>query len=147
MLIAVATDDGTHIAQHFGRCAFFSIWQCKEGEEPRNLGLRQNTFTAHGLGGDVSSTGLPQAPAPGEVDGEPVTSAAQGQLERARHSTVLEGLADVQVVIAAGMGWRMVNDFRASNREVFITDRYDVSGAVEQYVQGNLETGEPCEGQ
>jgi predicted Fe-Mo cluster-binding NifX family protein len=147
MLIAVATDDGTHIAQHFGRCAFFSIWQCKEGEEPRNLGLRQNTFTAHGTGGEVPPADLPSAPRPGEIEGEPVTGKVQGELERATHSRVLEGLADVQVVIAAGMGRRMVNDFTATAKEVFITDRYDVSGAVEQYVQGKLETGEPCEGQ
>lgn len=154
MLIAVATDDGKHIAQHFGRCAFFSIWKLDEGGQPADIGLRANTFTAHATGGEAGLPDLPIAPPAGEIPGEPVRDihlpepAGKGEGQSGHgmqsHASVLEGLADVQVVIAAGMGRRIVNDLNANNKEIFVTQETEITSAVDKYIEGTLTSGESC---
>jgi predicted Fe-Mo cluster-binding NifX family protein len=156
MLIAVATDDGKHIAQHFGRCAFFSIWKFDEGGQPASIGLRVNTFTAQATGGEAGLPDLPIAPPPGEVPGESPkdfhlpepAGKGKGQPRRGMlsHASVLEGLADVQVVIAAGMGRRIVNDLNANNKEIFVTQETGIASAVDKYIEGTLTSGESCSG-
>jgi len=153
MLIAVATDDGRHISAHFGRCAFFSIWQCLDDSPPHNLGVRVNTFTMHAMNNPGSIPDIPNAPSVGEVPGEspvevePLMSLEDAPaLERFSHDRVLTGLADVKVVIAAGMGRRAVNDLGAAGKEIFITSEQKIEDAVNQYVEGNLSAGEPCSG-
>ena len=158
MLLAVATDDGIHIAQHFGRCGFFSIWQYRDGEKPSNLGVRVNTFTMHAMNNPGSIEGLPTAPSPGEVPGEPAIVpnlqdldalreegriASRGEKQHS-HDRVLTGLADVKVVISAGMGRRAVVDLQANDKEIFITQETLIEKAVNQYVEGTLESGEAC---
>ncbi len=158
MLIAVATDDGTHIAQHFGRCGFFSIWQYRDGEKPFNHGVRVNTFTMHAMNNPGSIGGVQIAPSPGEVPGEPAIVPNLYDLETLRaeakvgshgekqhsHDKVLTGLADVKVVISAGMGRRAVVDLQANDKEIFITQEPVIETAVSQYVEGTLESGEAC---
>jgi len=154
MLIAVATDDGRQIAQHFGRCMFFSIWQCLEGEPPKDLGVRINTFTRHSMNNPPASADIPTAPEVGEVPGEPPidveppgpSTPAHSGPGLHSHDRVLSGLADVQVIISAGMGRRAVNDLQAAGKEIFITSETQVGDAVNQYVGGKLESDEPCEG-
>ena len=153
MLIAVATDDGRTIASHFGRCGFFSIWQCLEAEPPKELGVRVNTFTMHAMNNPGHIPGIALAPSAGEVPGEPpveieplLSLEDAGREGRHSHAPLLTGLADVQVIIAAGMGRRAVNDLMASNKEIFITTETMISDAVGQYVEGTLDSGEACPG-
>mgnify|MGYP001046615265 CR=1 FL=1 len=154
MLIAVATDDGRHISAHFGRCAFFSIWQCLDDSPPHNLGVRVNTFTMHAMNNPGSIPDIPNAPSVGEVPGEPTVKIEPLlSLEEIKstpkahsHAGVLTGLADVQVLISAGMGRRAVNDLGAAGKEIFITSEQKIEDAVNQYVEGNLSAGEPCSG-
>lgn len=164
MLIAVATDDGKSIAGHFGRCGFFSIWQCKDGGEPVHIGLRPNTFTAHAKSTGSVAPGMPAAPGPGEIPGEPAKLAPfeedaatgkgsqdfgmphQPQSGHGQHSHVgiLTGLADISVVISAGMGRRAVMALEDNKKEVFVTREADVESAVNKYIEGHLDSGGPC---
>jgi len=165
MLIAVATDDGKSIAGHFGRCGFFSIWQCRDGGETVHIGLRPNTFTAHLKPmGTVIPEGMRSAPGPGEIPGEPAKLASseedaatglgsqnrdmlhQLQSGHGQHTQVgiLTGLADISVVITAGMGRRAVTALEGKQKEVFVTQEADVESAVNKYIAGHLDSSGPC---
>ena len=148
MLIAVATDDGKYIAPHFGRCAYFSIWQIKEGEQPKNLGVRLNKFTVHAAQNPAGDGGMTIAPDAGEIPGEEAMGFTPDQPGGGHnsHEGILEGLADVRVVISAGMGRRAVDALQLNHKDIFITDERDVEKAVQKCLEGTLESGESCGG-
>lgn len=146
MLIAIATDDGKNIAMHFGRCAYFSIWQITDGEQPRDLGVRLNKFTPHAIQNPVGESGLKAAPDVGMVPGEGTSEFTPDEAsgKHRSHEGVLEGLSDVKVVITAGMGRRAVDALQSNNKEIFVTRETKVGKAVEMYVGGNLDSGDSC---
>ncbi len=159
MLIAVATDDGVHLSQHFGRCMFFSIWQHKGGQPPVDLGVRVNTFTMHAQNNPADAgREIKMAPHAGEVPDEPAQESHEDELPGRgehqhgnkpghgmhSHARVLSGLADVKVVIAAGMGRRAVNDLQENDKEIYITQESEVASAVRMYTEGTLDSGEAC---
>jgi predicted Fe-Mo cluster-binding NifX family protein len=112
--IAVASDDGKTIAPHFGRTLGFVIYDT-DGKAIKVNKYKPNTFTGHALG-----------------------------LEHAghhhdRHSPILTALADCAVVISHGMGRRLYDDLSAAGIQAIITDQTDARGAVEAYLNGQLE--------
>ena len=89
MNIAVASDDGVSISEHFGRSRCFVVFDV-EGSEIRDEIVRQNTFTAH---------------ARGECHG--------GQNDHSRslsHADIVMALRDCQAVLCYGMGWRAAEE-------------------------------------
>jgi len=148
MLIAVSTDNGTHISGHFGRCNFFSIWKVTDGS-PEFIGLRPNSFTQHATGDAPLPGGMSLAPPAGEVEGYPLKnySPTETLVQKGySHTSVLEGLADVECVIAAGMGRRIIMDFERNKINYFITDEGNIETAIKNLVDGSLDSGPGCEG-
>ncbi|MCX5976961.1 MAG: NifB/NifX family molybdenum-iron cluster-binding protein [Coprothermobacterota bacterium] len=109
MKIAIPTEDGTHIGDHFGRSPSFLVFSIEEGQI-REKSLRQNTH----------------------AEGEHGHEGASG------HSDILAALAGCQVVIAHGMGPRAVRDLEASGLEVRLTSTDDAEEAIQLYLQGQL---------
>lgn len=85
MRIAIASDDGKHIASYLGRAAAFVIVDIEE-KAVTTLAYRPNTFTGH-------TTGEGQAPH-----------------EHHGHGSLLSALKDCQVIISHGMGRRLYED-------------------------------------
>ncbi len=114
MKIAVASDDGVTISAHFGRTRGFVIAEI-EGDKIVNKEYRENTFTGHARGLNVT-----------------------GHDFNDRHGPILEALKDCKVVISHGMGRRIYEDLRAAGISAFIVQETDVDQALNLYLQNSL---------
>ncbi len=116
LIIAVASDDGITIAQHFGRCGGFIVFEATP-EAVSQLDYRLNSFGHHSHGHDGHDS------------------------EEAHHSHdgFIGALHDCQVVISRGMGRRALADLTAGGIKPAIT-RDDISArqAAELYARGHL---------
>ncbi len=117
--IAIASDDGENIAQHFGRCRMFVICEVDESVY-RRCAVRANQFTGHSKGecGDSAPN------------------------HHHYHTAITEALKDCDAVISRGMGYRAMMDLQqAGIKPLFITRETNVLGAVEDYIAGRLSEG------
>jgi predicted Fe-Mo cluster-binding NifX family protein len=123
MKIAAITEDGTTISQHFGRAPSYVVVTVEEGKimakEKRDKS-GHHTFAARH-----------QDTAPGEKHG-------YGAGAQARHASMMETIADCQVLIAGGMGWGAYDGLKSSNIEPIVTDITSIDEAVKLYLEGNL---------
>ncbi len=128
MRVAVASQDGESISPHFGRCAYFIIFDAEDGTVLRKE-LRQNTHTSHGTG---------NCHAGGHGD------------QPHSHAALVHTLHDCQAALCYGMGWRAANDLRQNGiRPVIVDRKRSPEEAVALYVQGKLAPAdrEFCAGQ
>lgn len=118
MRIAIPSDDGIKMAAHTGRARGFVIYDINKDQVVK-LDYRSNTYTAH---------------AKGQCNGE----STEKQHGHHDHGELLDALHDCQVMIARGMGPRLVMDLSRRNIDVVFCDQ-DVAGeAAEQFAAGDL---------
>ena len=122
MKIAVATEEGKTISDHFGRSPYFAIFEIENGKII-NQSMRQNTFTGHFRG---------------HHEGHQHGEHHHGSGDPHSHDSVAEGLGDCAVVISHGMGRRAWEDLRARGIEMIVTDETEVAKAVQMYLAGGL---------
>ena len=124
MKIAVVSDDGVTISQHFGRAPFYVVVTI-EGDKVTGKETREksghHTFAAHHA--DVK---------PGEPHG--YDTGAQ-----VRHANMIEAVSDCQIVVVGGMGWGAYDSLKSSNIEPIVTDVKDIDEAVQRYLDGKLD--------
>ena len=113
--IAMPSDDQVTIAGHFGRTKGFLIFDV-EGEKVENKIYVENNFTGHAKGQHHDHQHDHQH----------------------SHGGILQALKDCKVIIARGMGRKLLNDFEIHNKEVFVTDTSSAVEAVDQYIKGVL---------
>jgi len=118
MRIAIPSDDGKILAAHTGRANGFVIFDINDNQAVR-LEHRTNRYTAH---------------AKGECDGDH-NHQQHGQHD---HGELLDALHDCQVMIARGMGPRLVMDLKRRNVEVLFCDLEDVELIANQLATGEL---------
>jgi predicted Fe-Mo cluster-binding NifX family protein len=127
MRIAVASQDGNSISPHFGRCAFFIIFDIEDGVVQRKE-LRQNTHTSHGAG---------NCHVPGHGD------------QPHSHAGLVQALHDCQAALCYGMGWRAANDLMQNGIQPVIIDRKRTpEEAASLFAEGQLPAANRdfCEG-
>lgn len=117
MKIAVASDDGKLIAQHFGRTKGFLIYDI-EHFAIKSSQYIANTFTHHHHGNHDEH------------------EHHHGRTHS--HTGILEALQGCGTVISRGMGRRLLDDFQNNNKQVFITDETDAEKAVQLLIEGKL---------
>ncbi len=115
MKIAVASDDSKIISSHFGRTKGFVIFEV-DGKEIKNKEYLPNTFTGHARGIHNKGSNYYDS-----------------------HSTIIEALKDVKVVISHGMGRRLYDDLKNADIEIYVTDETDVEEAVKLFLDGKLK--------
>lgn len=124
MKIAVISDDGATISQHFGRATLYVVATVENGKilskENRDK-AGHHTFA----GGEHPET------APGEKHG--YDTGAQS-----RHAQMAQTIDDCQVLIAGGMGWGAYDSLKSRGIETIITDVNDIDAAVNRYLQEDL---------
>ncbi len=120
MKIAIASDDGQQIAQHTGRCGCFVIYEIDAGQAVRRE-ERANRFTAHALG-QCDESG------PGH----------NGEHHHQSHDSLLDNLADCQVLVSRGMGPRLVVDLTSRGIRPFFCNVESVEEAAQQFAAGKL---------
>jgi predicted Fe-Mo cluster-binding NifX family protein len=123
MKIAVISDDGKTISQHFGRALFYMVYTVADGKivdrEMRDK-LGHNQFSAMG---------------PEEHHHE------QHGLDDAshdKHTQMAGSIADCQVLICGGMGMGAYESMRRLNIQPIVTDMVDIEAAAQAYVNGKL---------
>jgi len=124
MKIAVISEDGATISQHFGRAPFYVIVTVEDGKVV-------NKETRDKMG-HRSFAGQPhEDTAPGERHG--YGAGAEG-----RHASMAETIADCQVLIVGGMGWGAYESLKSNNIEAIVTDVTSIDEAVKLYLDGEL---------
>lgn len=124
MKVAVISEDGITVSQHFGRAPYYVVVTVEEGkiisEEKRDK-LGHHTFVASHEG----------HLAPGERHG--FDAGAQ-----ARHAGMMSNITDCQVLIAGGMGWGAYESLKGRGIETIVTDVESIDEAVKLYLEGKL---------
>jgi predicted Fe-Mo cluster-binding NifX family protein len=122
MKIAVISEDGNTISQHFGRAPFYVVVTVEDGKivgkETRDK-TGHHAFAAH------------PDPAPGERHG-------YGAGAQSRHDSMMESITDCSVLIAGGMGWGAYDSLRSYNIQPIVTDIETIDEAVKLYLEGEL---------
>ncbi len=120
MRIAVASDDGTTVSQHFGRASLYVVLSIEEG-------------------GIVSREARPKAghrTFAGETTAERARGVGVGP--QIKHGVMADGVADCDAVIVGGMGSGAVAAFRSRGIEPVLTDVGDVDEAALRLSRGDL---------
>ena len=124
MKIAVISDDGETISEHFGRAPYYVVLTI-EGAQIVSSETRPKA-------GHHSFAAQPH-PEPG-----PGGRRGYGSGSEARHQTMAETIADCQALIAGGMGWGAFESLRSYGIEPVVTDVRDIREAALRYAQGDL---------
>jgi len=121
--IAAITEDGTAISQHFGRAPLYVVLTVEDGKivsKETRAKTGHHTFAAHHA-----------ELAPGERHGYDAGS-------QVRHASMVENIADCQVLIAGGMGWGAYESLKSRNIQPIVTDVENIDEAVKLYLEGKL---------
>ena len=120
MKIAIPSDEGTYLSQHFGRSAGFVIFEVAEGKIV-GQDYRTNDFTGHVLGQHHQHHG-------------------NGQEDHPHHShnRILHALEDCEVVIAGGMGRRLLDDLTEAGIRIYISTEPEVRKAIDLFLEDKL---------
>jgi predicted Fe-Mo cluster-binding NifX family protein len=117
MRVAVASQDGKSISAHFGRCAFFIIFEAEDGAVVRKE-LRQNAHSLDEKG---------NCHTPGHCD------------QPHSHDGIVQALHDCQAALCYGIGWRAADELLQNGIQPVIVDKKrSPEEAVALYAQGKL---------
>jgi predicted Fe-Mo cluster-binding NifX family protein len=124
MKIAVISEDGKTVSQHFGQAPLYVVLTVEDG---KIVARETRDKTGH-----HSFAGQPhQDTAPEERHG-------YGAGAQSRHASMMETIADCQVLIAGGMGWGAYENLKSHNIEAIVTNVSDIDQAVKLYLKGKL---------
>ena len=124
MKIAVVSEDGATISQHFGRAPWYVVVTVENGKttlKEKRAKIGHNHFA--GQEGPHATYGGPH--------GYDITS-------QRRHASMADTIADCKVLIAGGMGMGAYDSLKSYNIEPIITDVRDIEQAVNLYIHGKL---------
>jgi predicted Fe-Mo cluster-binding NifX family protein len=122
--VAVITDDGRTISQHFGRAPFFLVATVEDG---RVLSTEMRQKAGHHT---FAQTNEPHHGQAGQHGFDP---ASQG-----RHVAMLAAIQDCQVVLAGGMGQGMLVQLQAAGIRPVLTEIQDIHEALRALIDGSL---------
>ena len=126
MKIAVITEDGQTISQHFGRAPYYLVFTLEDGgivskEQRDKIGHQQfaQTDHAHQSENDPRGHGF-------------------GAHSETKHVQMIESIQDCEVIIVRGMGRGAYQAMEQANIRPFVTDLVNAEEAVRAYVSGTL---------
>lgn len=123
MKIAVITDDGITVSQHFGRAPYYLVFTVEDGKIIKKEKLEKAGH--HQFGGESHE----------EHHGE---THGMDEEHHNRHSQMANPIADCQVLICGGMGMGAYESMRRLNITPIVTDLTDGEKAVQLYLDGKL---------
>ena len=125
MKVAVASDDGTRVSQHFGRAPFYVVFELQNGEVAsrvvREKGFHHGAHQHHGEEPGPQQHGLHN------------------------HSTMVSPIGDCTVVLAGGMGEGAYKSLRAQGIEPAFVKPGLVEEAVVDYLAGRTVDHHLCQ--
>ncbi|NMB60173.1 MAG: cupin domain-containing protein [Chloroflexi bacterium] len=123
MKIAVISDDGKDLSQHFGRAPYYIVFTIEDGkivQRDVREKLGHNQF-----GG-------------GHHEHEHSHEHGQDAASHGKHVSMAEAISDCEAVICGGMGMGAYESLKRLNIKPIVTDMTDVEAAVKAYIDGNL---------
>ena len=124
MKIAVITDDGKTISQHFGRAQYYLVATVENGQivnrEMRDK-MNHSHFHAEGHGHEEG----------GERHG-------YGPAADNRHGRMAESIADCEALLCRGLGMGAYENMKSRNIKPVVTDIPNIDEAVMAYVNGQI---------
>lgn len=124
MKIAVVSDDGVTVSQHFGRAELYVVLQIEDGAV---VGRENRPRSGH-----RAFASMEQHTSHGGRHG-------YDEHSQSKHHSMAQAIADCQVLIAGGMGWGAYESMKGYNIEPIVTDVGDIEQAVALYLEGRLE--------
>lgn len=124
MKIAVITEDGKTISQHFGRARYYLVLTIEEGKivgrEMRDkMGHNQFSTQPHAEGAQGAGHGLDSA-------------------SHDKHVSMAEAIADCKALLCGGMGMGAYDSMRRLNIQPVVTELRDIDAAAQAFVDGKL---------
>ena len=123
MKIAVITDDGKTISQHFGRAPYYMVFSVEDGKisgrEMRDKLGHKNFPGEHHEEHHGESHGLDAA-------------------SHNRHAQMADAISDCQVLLCGGMGMGAYQSMLQLNIKPIVTDVLDIEAAAQAYLAGSL---------
>jgi predicted Fe-Mo cluster-binding NifX family protein len=125
MKIALITDDGNLISQHFGRAPYYLVVTIEDGQvmqrEMRDkLGHNHFANQEHGEHHAHERHGFDAA-------------------SHNRHSSMAQAIADCEAIICGGMGAGAYESMRQLNIRPVVTEMRQIDDAIQAYLSGNLQ--------
>ena len=122
--IAVITDDGTTISQHFGRAPYYMVVTVENGQIT-DRELREKL----GHGQFMHQPHNPQPHGQGH---------GQDPASHDKHVQMANAIADCEAVLCGGMGMGAYNSMRALGIRPIVTSIASIDDAVLAYVRGEI---------
>ncbi len=124
MKIALITDDGKSISQHFGRAPFYLVVTIEDGkvtnrEMRSKLGHNQFSDQPHGQEHHGQGHGFDPA-------------------SHDRHFSMAQAISDCRELICGGMGMGAYQSMQQFNIKPIVTDIRDIDEAIQAYLDGKL---------
>ncbi|PKO14624.1 MAG: dinitrogenase iron-molybdenum cofactor biosynthesis protein [Chloroflexi bacterium HGW-Chloroflexi-10] len=124
--IAVVSDDGQLISQHFGRALYYQVFTIEDGKitqtEMRDKKGHHQFASQDGHGHEDHHE------AGHGMDAE----------SKDKHFQMAEAIRDCQVLIAGGMGMGARTHMNALNIQVIMTEIFRTEDAVQRWIAGTL---------
>jgi predicted Fe-Mo cluster-binding NifX family protein len=125
MKVAIVTNDGKTISQHFGRAAYYLVVEIQDNQVVSNT-MRPRR-TPHSTG----QSNQAQSHAPGQPHG-------MGPEAASRHAGMAAQIQDCDYLFAGGMGTGAVRAMEASGIRVILTDYREIAPALSAWTAGTL---------
>jgi len=124
MKVAVITDDGKTISQHFGRAPYYLVLTIEEGKvvsrEMRDK-MGHTHFSAH------PHTEVPDTSGHGRDAGS-----------HGKHVSMAQTISDCTALICGGMGMGAYESMRQLNIQPLVTEEREIDKAVQDFIDGKL---------
>jgi predicted Fe-Mo cluster-binding NifX family protein len=124
MKIAVITDDGQTISQHFGRAPYYLVATIENGQIVQRE-LRDKLGHAHFMNEPHAEE------RPGQPHGMDAAS-------HNKHLQMAEAIADCEALLCRGMGMGAYESMKVRGIRPVVTDIAAIDDAVMAYVEGNI---------
>jgi predicted Fe-Mo cluster-binding NifX family protein len=124
MKIAVITEDGKTISQHFGRAPYYQVVTVENGQIVGRE-LRDKLGHAHFANQQHDAE-------------DPDQPHGMGPASHNRHLMMSETIADCEALLCGGMGMGAYQSMLARGIRPVVTDIWDTDEAVMAYVEGKI---------
>ena len=131
MKVAIVTNDGEYVSQHFGRSRYYKIYTI-ENNEIKNVEMRERG-TGH------FAQGQTQTHEHGHTQADPQGRHGYGPDADRRHAGMAAEIADCDVLLAGGMGSGAYESFKRAGLDVMLTDIVWIEEAVTALMEGKLK--------
>lgn len=123
MKIAVVTDDGKNVSQHFGRAQYYLVLSI-EDNKVLDKELREKLGHRHFVN-------QPHSEQPGAPHGTDPAS-------HRRHSSMAEAISDCDAIICGGMGMGAFQSMQSLSIEPIVTDLVEIDAVIGDFISGKL---------